>query len=99
MKKMRLFIDTHNRDNDTFPKKISKADFAEFYEKYISICEEEGVVNLRAHIGLEHGRGFCFNMVPDIESIRIAHERAGLPYDSIVEVETITPGDMFLALR
>ncbi len=37
----------------------------------------------------------CFNMAPSAEHIRRAHERAGLPYETITEVTTATPGDLF----
>ncbi|HHJ19787.1 MAG TPA: DUF4242 domain-containing protein, partial [Gammaproteobacteria bacterium] len=56
----------------------------------------EGAVNLRAHVGIKEGRAYCLSMAPDAEAIRRAHERVGLPYDSITEVKTATPGDMFL---
>lgn len=95
MPKMKLFLDTHDKNKETFPDNLTKAQFAEFYAKYVAICEEEGVVNLRAHVGLDDGRAFCFNMAPDVESVKRAHDRAGLPYDSITEVQTATPGDLF----
>ena len=95
MKKMKLFIDTHDREKGTFPEGLTEAQFADFYAKYVAICEEEGVVNLRAHVGIGEGRAYCFNMAPDEEAVRRVHQRAGLPYDSITEVKTATPGDMF----
>lgn len=95
MRKMKLYIDTHNSDKGTFPENITKEQFAEFYAKYVAICEEEGVSNLRAHVSMDDGRAYCFNMAPDVESVERAHEGAGLPYDSITEVQTTTPGDMF----
>lgn len=95
MKKMKLFMDTHDKEKGTFPDNLSKAQFAEFYAKYNEICNEEGVINLRVHVGMEDGKAFCFNMATSIEPIRRAHERAGLPYDSITEISTASPGDMF----
>jgi hypothetical protein len=99
MKKMKLFIDTHDSQKETFPAGITQEQFAGFYENYIAICQEEGVINLRIHVGLEEGRAYCFNMAPDAEAVKRAHDRAGLPYDSITEVETATPGDMFFNTR
>ena len=96
MSTLKLFIDTHDKSKDTFPEGLTKAQFAEFYAKYVTICEEEGVISLRAHVGLDDSRAFCFNMAPDIDSVKRAHDRAGLPYDSITEVRTATPGDLFL---
>ena len=94
---MKLYIDTHNKTAGTFPDGIGKAEFAEFYKKFVACCEEEGVVSFRGHIGLNEGKAFCFTMAPNVESVKRAHDKAGLPYDSIVEVTTVTPGDMFAA--
>ena len=96
MTPLRLFMDTHNRDKGTFPEKISKQEFASFYRAYEKACAEEGVIPLRGHVGFDEGRAFCFNMAPDADAVQRAHEKAGLPYDSITEVTTVTPGDMFL---
>lgn len=95
MQAMRFYIDTHDRTKGTFPEKLSTSDFEGFYAKYESVCREEGVVPLRTHVGFEDGRAFCFNMAPDADSVRRVHEKLGLPFDSITEVTTATPGDMF----
>jgi hypothetical protein len=95
MQQMRFFIDTHDRLNGTFPEKLSPKDFEGFYAKYESVCSEEGVVPLRTHVGFNEGRAFCFNMARDADAVRRVHERLGLPFDSITEVTTATPGDMF----
>ena len=95
MTKMRFFIDTHDRSRGTFPENISVKEFEAFYEKYEQACYDEGVVVLRTHLSLEEGRAFCFNMAPDAEAVRRAHEKVGLPFDSITEVTTATPGDLF----
>ena len=92
---MKLFIDTHDKTQDTFPQALTEAQFSDFYQKYNAICEEEGVISLRTHVGFEDGKAYCFNMAPDVESIFRVHERAGLPYDTITEVKTATPGDLF----
>lgn len=98
MQKMKLYIDTHDRAQGTFPEQLSPQQFAEFYAKYQQACQEEGVVQLRTHVGLEDGRAYCFNLAPSIEAVRRAHEKVGLPYDSITEVQVATPGDMFFSL-
>jgi len=95
MKKMKLYIDTHDAENGTFPAGITSEDFRAFMTKYEEACAAEGVVILRTHVGLEEGRAFCFNMAPDAEAVRRAHERVGLPFDSITEVNTVQPGDLF----
>jgi hypothetical protein len=95
MQAMKFFIDTHDRRSKTFPAELSKPAFAEFFAKYERACREEGVVVLRSHVGIEEGRAYCFNMAPSAEHVRRAHERAGLPFETITEVTTATPGDLF----
>jgi len=95
MQAMKFYLDTHDHRSKTFPAGISKPDFADFFARYEDACRAEGVVVLRAHVGFEEGRAFCFNMAPSAEHVRRAHERAGLPFESITEVVTATPGDLF----
>jgi hypothetical protein len=94
--KLMLFIDTHDHRSKTFPAGLSKAEFAAFFSKYEEACREHGVVVLRAHVGLGDGRAYCFNMAPSADHVRRAHQAAGLPFETITEVTTATPGDMFL---
>jgi len=95
MQPMKFFVDTHDQRSQTFPAGISKTDFATFFALYEEACRTEGVVVLRSHVGFEEGRAFCFNMAPSAEHVRRAHERAGLPFETITEVLTATPGDLF----
>lgn len=95
MQRMKFFVDTHDKRNGTFPPGLTREELAAFFQRYEAACREEGVVVLRLHAGLEDGRGFCFNMAPDVDAVRRAHERVGLPYDAITEVTTLTPGDLF----
>jgi hypothetical protein len=95
MQSMRFFIDTHDRTRNTFPAGIGVTEFEGFYASYLAACQAEGVVPIRLHVGYEDGRAFCLNMAPDAEAVRRAHERAGLPFDSITEVQMATPGDTF----
>ncbi len=99
MQPMRFFIDTHDRTKNTFPAGLGAEDFEAFFAKFEQACADEGVILLRAHVGLAEGRAFCFNMATDADAVRRAHERAGLPFDSITEVTTATPGDMFFKRR
>ena len=99
MKQMRLFLDTHDRTKKTFPEKLSVDEFEKFFALYEKACNEEDVIIIRTHVSFEDGRAFCLNMAADAEAVRRAHERVGLPYDSIVEVTTATPGDMFFQRR
>lgn len=95
MKPMRFFLDTHDRSRNTFPAKLTPVEFEAFFAKYTKACYDEGVVPMRVHLSYDEGRAFCLNMAPDAESVKRAHEKIGLPYDSITEVTTATPGDTF----
>ena len=95
MQRMKFFIDTHDRSSETFPTGLTPAQFELFFAQYEQACYAEGVVPLRVHVGYDEGKAFCFTMAPDAEAVRRAHERAGLPYDTITEVTTATPGDTF----
>jgi hypothetical protein len=95
MKSMRFFLDTHDRTRKTFPEKLSIEDFEKFYALYEKACYEENVVPIRLHVSYGDGRAFCLNMAENVEAVRRAHERVGLPYDLITEVVTATPGDTF----
>ena len=97
MQAMKFFLDTHDQRSETFPAGITKEQFADFYPKYEKACREEGVVNLRIHVGFEAGRAFCLNMAPSAEHIRRAHAKVGLAIDTITEVTTTTPGDLLFA--
>jgi len=92
MQAMKFFLDTHDRRSNTFPAELSPQQFSDFFVTYESACREEGVIVLRAHVGLEQGRAYCFNMAASAEHVRRAHERAGLPFETITEVSTATPG-------
>jgi hypothetical protein len=94
MKPMKYFVDTHDHRSGTFPKGISKPDFASFFAQYEKEARDEDVVVLRTHVGFADGRAFCFNAASDADAVRRAHEKAGLPFDTISEVSTATPGDL-----
>lgn len=95
MQSLKFFMDTHDRANKTFPAKITPIEFEGFYAKYEKACYEEGVIPVRLHVGYKDGRAFCLNMAPDAESVKRAHDRVGLPYDTITEIATATPADTF----
>ena len=97
MQAMRLFLDTHARERDTFPPELTVEQFQGFLGAYEAACAAEQVVLLKVHVGLEAGRAFCLTMAADIDAVQRAHQRVGLPYDSITEVRTATPGDLFFA--
>lgn len=95
MKPMRFFMDTHDKTRNTFPQKLTPQDFEGFFAKYEAACYAEGVIPVRLHVGYGEGRAFCLNMAPDAEAVKRAHDRVGLPFDSITEVNMATPGDTF----
>ena len=95
MKPMKLFLDTHDRRHGTFPEGITAEGFASFYPKYEAAGREVGAVSLRVHVGLAEGRAFCLTMAESAEVVRRAHEKVGLPFDSITEVTTASPGDLY----
>lgn len=95
MKAMKFFIDTHDVTHNTFPAGLTREQFELFFAHYEQACADEGVVPLRIHVGYAEGRAFCFTMAPDVEAVRRAHAKVGLPFDSITEVTTATPGDTF----
>ncbi len=97
MQKMKFFIDSHDAQNETFPKGITPEQFAGFFAQYEQACLEENVVILRVHVAYEDCKAFCFTMAPDADCVRRAHETVGLPFDSISEVKTATPGDTFFS--
>jgi hypothetical protein len=94
--KAKYFIDVHDRRNGTFPAKISKEELAGFFAKYEAACREEGVTLLRLHVSLEEGKAYCFTSARSADAVKKAHERVGLPFDGITEVNTVTPGDLYL---
>lgn len=95
MKKMKLFIDTHDKRKKTFPEKISREEFAAVFKKYAQACSEEGVVIVNTLFNFQDGRMFCVNMAETAEAVKRAHDKVGLPYDEITELTTASPGDIY----
>lgn len=96
MQNLRFFLDTHDAASQTFPAGLTAEQFDGFYPQYEAACFAEGVIPVRVHVGYEAGRAFCLTMAPDEEAVKRAHQRLGLPFDSICEVKLATPGDTFL---
>jgi len=95
MKQLKFYLDTHDKDNKTFPAKISPVEFEGIYAKYKEACYAEGVIPVRLHVGYDDGKAFCLTMAESADAVKRAHDRVGLPYDSISEVKMATPGDTF----
>ncbi|HYH17848.1 MAG TPA: nickel-binding protein [Azospirillum sp.] len=98
MSSLRLFMDTHDAASGTFPAGIGRAQFRAFFQQYEAACRAEGVVLVKVYVGYDGGRAFCLSMAADADAVRRAHERVGLPFDGITEVETASPADTFLRL-
>jgi len=45
--------------------------------------------------GMEAGKSFCLTLTKDAKSVECPHEKAGLPFDSITDIKTATPSDLF----
>jgi hypothetical protein len=97
MTPLRFFLDTHDRDQGSFPATFGKTDMVGFYPAYEAACYAEGVIPVRLHVGFGSGRAFCLTMAPDADAVKRAHDRLGLPYDSITEVTLAAPGDALFA--
>lgn len=94
MENMRFFIDTHDKENKTFPESIKPAELEEFYKAYEQACKEENVISLKIYAGFDKGRAFCINMAANEEAVFNVHKKIGLPYDTITEVSSISPSDL-----
>lgn len=92
---MKMYIDTHDVADGTFPEGLTQEQFAGFYPKYVEACRAEGVVSMKVHVGLTQGRAFCVTLAPNADAVRHAHERAGLPFGTITEVSDASQFDMF----
>jgi hypothetical protein len=93
---MKLYMDTHDKANGTFPASITSKQLNEFYGKFAKACSEEGVVIVRTYVSQKDGRAFCLNMATSIAAVKKAHDKAGLPYGSITEVNGVAPTDLLL---
>ncbi|MCP5366429.1 MAG: DUF4242 domain-containing protein [Hyphomicrobiales bacterium] len=96
MEKMRIFVDTHDTAKGTFPAGLTEEQLQAFLAEFDAACRAENVVMHQANVGLADGRAFCITLAPDAEAVRRAHERVGLPFDSITEVQSISPSALFL---
>lgn len=92
---MKYFIDTHDREKGSFPKKeLTSEEWIEAYKAFEEACEHEGGLAMGAHVNLQDGRAFCFTAGKDVEAIRRAHESVDMPFDSITEVKRVTGLDL-----
>jgi hypothetical protein len=64
---MRLFIDVHDKKNQTFPE-ISREDFEKFLGEFNKSCHQNGVVIVRSHVNLHDGVGLGFDSITEVET-------------------------------
>ncbi|RXJ73248.1 hypothetical protein CS022_10960 [Veronia nyctiphanis] len=95
MTKLKLFMDTLSRLDDSVPTFSSKQELEDFRAKYVEICEEEGVVNLVSHAGAQDGVATYLNLAKDIKAVQRANRRAGLPNFTTREVEQSAKDELF----
>lgn len=50
------------------------------------------MISIKIHVGLDEGRAFCVNMA---DAVRKVHEKVGLPFDTIIEVKSISLENLF----
>jgi hypothetical protein len=93
---MKLYIDTHDKRDGSFPASITPAQLNKFYAKYAKACADSGVIIIRTYVSLKDGRAYCINMAPSVAAVKKAHKRAGLPYNGISEVFGVAPSDLLL---
>lgn len=92
---MKYFIDTHDRRKGSWPQgEVTETSFIELYARFAKACEDEGATDLGAHVNVAEGKAYCFTTGPDAAAIRRAHDRLGLPFDSITEVRRVTGVDL-----
>lgn len=92
---MKYFIDTHDRTKDSFPiEEITEQQFSDMFAKFDAAALEEKVVAHVSHVNVKDGKAYCFTQADDAEAVRRAHEKVGLPFDSIIDVKTVRGSDL-----
>jgi hypothetical protein len=64
------------------------------------INDEEDIRWLYSFLSIDHRKSYCLYEAPSIEAIRAAAARAGMPVDSVVEVQgRVMPDGQLVPLR
>lgn len=91
----KFFIDTHDRSKGSFPKqKISAQDFINKFLDFDTAALNSYMGAHVAHVNIDEGKAYCFTRAKDIETVRKVHEQVNLPFDSIIEVKTVSSSDL-----
>jgi hypothetical protein len=92
---MRCFIDTHDRSKNSFPpEEVTLEQFLEIYAGMDAALIAEGGFAVDAHVNLPDAKAFCRTRANDEAAVAAAHEKIGLPYDSITVVQRVSSIDL-----
>ena len=92
---MKYFIDTHDRTKNSFPaEEVSQEQFLAIYSDMDEALLSEGGFVSGAHVNLAEGKAFCHTAAADEAAVAAAHDKIGLPYDSITEVHRVSGIDL-----
>ena len=92
---MKYFIDTHDRTKNSFPaEEVSQEQFLAIYSDMDEALLSQGGFVTGAHVNLAEGKAFCLTAAADEAAVAAAHEKIGLPYDSITQVHRVTGMDL-----
>lgn len=92
---MKYFIDTHDRTKGSFPAEaVSQEQFLTMYQAFEEALVGEGGFATGAHLNLPEGKAYCLTAAENEEAVFAAHNKVGLPYDSITHVQRVTGMDL-----
>jgi hypothetical protein len=92
---VKYFIDTHDRTKNSFPAgEVSQEQFVGIYSDMDEALLFEGGFVTGAHVNLAEGKAFCLTAAADETAVAAAHEKIGLPYDSITQVHRVSGMDL-----
>jgi hypothetical protein len=92
---VQYFIDTHDRSKGSFPAEaVTREEFLATYSGFDAALEEEGGFATGAHLNLSEGKAFCLTCASDVSVVAAAHEKIGMPYDSITQIQRVSGMDL-----
>jgi hypothetical protein len=92
---VKYFIDTHDRTKGSFPvADLTQDQFLATYQGFEAALAEQGGFATGAHLNLGEGKAYCLTAADDEDAVFAAHEKIGLPYDSICQVQRVTGMDL-----
>jgi hypothetical protein len=92
---VRYFIDTHDRSKGSFPAgQVTPEQFEALYGQLDNALEAQGGLAMGAHVSLGDGKVFCLTAAEDEAAVAAAHDKIGLRYDSITQVNRVSGIDL-----